>query len=67
MQNLEITRYHGSVVAVGKQPVLVVHLPDWSLLYIEYPAGEMEDYRNAIHREHISIVKVTKKRIYFET
>ena len=62
----EITRYHGLITAVGNCPVRVVSLPDWSLDYIEYPPGEMEDYRYALQHGRVKIARVTKQRIYFE-
>lgn len=63
---MEITRYHGHIVAIGDCQVKVLGLPDWVINYIEYPTGEMPEYRLALVRAKASIVKVTDTRIYFE-
>lgn len=62
----EIKRYHGVIIEVGEFRVKVPNLPDWSLVYIQYPPGEKEAYRDAIQQERVKIIKVTKERIYFE-
>lgn len=63
---IEIKRYHGFIVQVGDVKVKTLLLPDWSLEYIEFPQGEMPEYRSALMKEHIKITKVTDRRIYFE-
>lgn len=63
---LEIERYHGIIVAVGGIKTKVPNLPDWDLSYVEYPPGRMEEFRGALMRARVRIVKVTKQRIYFE-
>ncbi len=63
---MEIERYHGQIVQVGDARVKVSGLPDWSLEYIEYPQGKMPEYRGALMKERMKIVKVTNQRIYFE-
>ena len=61
-----IERYHGIVIAVGGRQVKILNLPDWELSYVEYPAGEMKSYREAMMKARLSIVRVTGERIYFE-
>lgn len=63
---LEVTRYHGFIVGIGDIKTKDPNLPDWDISYVEYPEGEMHKYRDALQREHIKIVKVTARRIYFE-
>jgi len=65
MKGPKITRYHGLITFVGDCSVRVVSLPDWPLEYIEYPPGEMENYRYALQHERVNIARVTSKRIYF--
>lgn len=62
----QVTRYHGFIIKVGDSSVREPNLPDWSLVYVEYPPGEMEVYRAALQYERVRIIKVTKERIYFE-
>ena len=62
----QVQRHHGHIVQVGDARVKVPALPDWDLVYIEYPEGEMPKYRDALMRERVKIVQVTKQRIYFE-
>ena len=61
----EIERSFGQVVRVKRTPVKTVGLPDWSLEYVEFPSGEMEEYRDILIKA-VRIVKVTKSRIYYE-
>lgn len=63
---MEVRRYHGHIVEVGDSVVKVTSLPDWSLNYLEFPPGKMEEYRAALMHERVILVKVTKQRIYFE-
>ncbi len=63
---LEVKRSHGRIIEVGDARVKVPALPDWDLVYIEYPEGEMPKYRDALMRERVKIRKVTRQRIYFE-
>jgi len=63
---IEVKRYHGQIIEVGDARVKVPALPDWDLVYIEYPEGEMPKYRNALMRERVNIRQVTAQRIYFE-
>lgn len=62
----EIERHYGMVVAVGGINTKTLNLPDWELSYVEYPPGQMKEFRGALMRAHISIVRVTDMRIYFE-
>jgi len=62
----EIRLTAGQITAIGNSQVSLVQVPDWNLEYIEYPPGEMEDYRSALWHGRVRIVKITKKRIYFE-
>ena len=62
----QVQRYHGQIVQVGDARVKVPGLPDWDLVYIEYPQGEMPKYRDALMRERVKIAQVTAQRIYFE-
>jgi len=63
---IEIERYYGSIVKAGESTVKCVLLPDWDINYIEFPLGEMPNYRDALMRERVKIRKVTDIRIYFE-
>ena len=63
---IKVKRYQGQIIEVGHAQVKVPALPDWDLVYIEYPEGEMPKYRNALMRERVKIIKVTRERIYFE-
>ena len=62
----DIERYHGIIVAVKGIPTKSLSLPDWPLSYVEFPVGEMKEYRNILMKAHVRIVKVTESRIYFE-
>lgn len=64
--SMEIERHHGKVVKVGEVNVKDLMLPDWELGYIEFPPGQMVVYRRALMRAHVSLVRVTDERIYFE-
>ena len=64
--DIEIELYHGIIVAVGGINTKSPSLPDWDLSYVEYPPGQMPEYRQALMKERVSIVRVTDKRIYFE-
>ena len=63
---IEIERYHGIIVAVGGIKTKDPGLPDWALSYVEYPPGQMPQYRDALMKEHVKIRQVTGQRIYFE-
>jgi len=63
---IEIERYHGMIVAIGGINTKTPMLPDWDISYVEFPPGQMHEYRDAMVRAHIYIVKVTDRRIYFE-
>lgn len=63
---IEIERYHGIIVAVGGINTKTPSLPDWNLSYVTYPPGEMPQFRDALIREHVHVVRVTDQRIYFE-
>ncbi len=62
---MEIERYHGIIVKVGEVKTKSLSLPDWDLSYVEYPQGQMAEYRRALMRARVFIVQVTDKRIYF--
>ena len=64
--DIEIERYHGIIVAVGGINTKTPNLPDWELSYVEYPPGQMREYRDALMKARVSIVRVTDSRIYFE-
>lgn len=64
--DIEIERYHGMVVAVGGINTKTPMLPDWDISYVVYPQGRMAEFRDALMRARVSIVKVTDERIYFE-
>lgn len=64
--NVEIERYHGVIVAVGGTNTKSPNLPDWNLSYVEYPPGQMKEYRAALMKARVNIVRVTDRRIYFE-
>ena len=59
----EVKMSYGHVVQVGSSMVKDLMLPDWNLVYIEYPPWEVDAYRRALRG--IQKVKVTKQRIYF--
>ena len=63
---LEIERHYGIIVAVGGINTKSPSLPDWDLSYVEYPPGQMKEYRDALMKARESIVRVTDRRIYFE-
>ncbi|MBA7661945.1 hypothetical protein ES703_69965 [subsurface metagenome] len=63
--DIKIERYHGFITLVGGATVKTLPLPDWSLEYIEFPPGEMPEYRKALMQERVKIVQVTDSRIYF--
>ena len=63
---MEIERYHGRIVKVGEVNVKALMLPDWDLVYIEYPPGQMAEYRRALMKAHTRLTMVTDERIYFE-
>jgi hypothetical protein len=62
----EIERYHGIIVAVGGINTKSLSLPDWDLSYVEFPPGQMREYRNALMKARVRIARVTDRRIYFE-
>ncbi len=64
--DIEIERYHGVIVRVGGISIKIPNLPDWNLYYVEYPPGQMPEYRAALMKERVKIVRVTDRRIYFE-
>jgi len=64
--DIEIERHYGIVVGVGGINTKTLNLPDWELSYVEYPPGQMPNYRDAMTKARLSIVRVTDKRIYFE-
>lgn len=64
--DIEIERYHGIIVAVGGINTKSPSLPDWNLSYVEYPQGQMKEYRAALMKARVDIVRVTDRRIYFE-
>lgn len=66
MKMPEIERYHGQIAAVGGTTVKSPQLPDWDLWYVEYPPGNMSEYRQTLMKARARIVKVTDRRIYFE-
>lgn len=61
----KVDRHEGAIIRVGDIWVQASPLPDWTLDYIEYPEGMLNQYRNALMREHVKIHKVTDRRIYF--
>jgi len=63
---LEVERHYGMVVAVGGINTKGPQLPDWELSYVEYPPGRMKEFRNALMKARVRIVKVTDRRVYFE-
>ena len=66
MKMPEIERYHGIIVAVGGINTKSLSLPDWDVSYVEFPPGQMREYRDALTRARVDIVRVTDRRIYFE-
>ena len=64
--DIEIERYHGIIVAVGGIKTKTLMLPDWDLSYLEYPPGQMKEYRSAMMKARLRIAQVTDRRIYFE-
>ena len=62
---IEVERYHGIIVAVGGINTKDPNLPDWNLSYVEYPPSKKVEFRDALLKEHIKIVRVTDMRIYF--
>lgn len=63
---VEIERYYGIIVAVGGINTKSPNLPDWDISYVEYPPGKMEEFREALMKALVGIVRVTDQRIYFE-
>jgi len=63
--DIEIKRYHGIIVGVGGINTKTLNLPDWDLSYVEYPTGQMEEYRGALMKARVKLVRVTDMRIYF--
>jgi len=63
--DIKIERYHGFITQVGDAVVYSLNLPDWSVNYIEFPPGEMPEYRGALMQARVNIVRVTDSRIYF--
>ena len=63
--DIEIERYHGIIVGVGGINTKTLNLPDWDLSYVQYPPGQMKEYREALMKARVSITKVTDMRIYF--
>ena len=64
--DIEIERYHGIIVAVGGINTKSPSLPDWDLSYVVFPQGKMPEYRQALMKARVNIVRVTDQRIYFE-
>lgn len=64
--DIEIERYHGIIVGVGGISTKTLSLPDWDLSYVEYPPGQMKEYRGALMKARVSLARVTDIRIYFE-
>lgn len=64
--DIEIERYHGIIVAIGGIDTKSLSLPDWELSYVEYPQGQMSQYRQALIKARVYIARVTDRRIYFE-
>ena len=64
-EEIEIERYHGIIVGVGGISTKTLSLPDWDLSYVQYPPGQMEEYRAAMQKAHVRIARVTDMRIYF--
>lgn len=64
--DIEIERYHGIIVAVGGINTKTPNLPDWDLSYVEYPPGQMKEFRSALMKARVNIARVTDQRIYFE-
>jgi len=62
---IEIERYHGIIVKIGGISTKTLNLPDWDLSYVEYPPGQMKEYRDAMMKARLSIRQVTDRRIYF--
>ena len=63
---VEIERYYGVIVAVCGINTKSPNLPDWDISYVKYPTGRMAEFREALMKARVSIVRVTDKRIYFE-
>ena len=63
--DIEIERYHGIIVGVGGISTKTLSLPDWDLSYVEYPPGQMEEFRAAMMKARLRIAQVTDMRIYF--
>ena len=63
---MKVERYQGLVVEVGGIAVKALSLPDWMLGYIEFPPGQMKEFRAALMKARVHIFKVTEGRIYFE-
>lgn len=66
VEDIEIERYHGIIVRVGGINTKTPNLPDWDISYVQYPPGRMKEYRDALMKARVSIVRVTDMRIYFE-
>ncbi|MBA7604640.1 hypothetical protein ES703_11766 [subsurface metagenome] len=64
-EEIEIERYHGIIVKIGGIPTKTLMLPDWDLSYVEYPPGQMKEFRSAMMKARLSIRQVTDMRIYF--
>ena len=64
-QEVQIERYQGIIVGVGGTPTKTLNLPDWDLSYVEFPEGKMKEYRTAMIKARVRIVKVTKERVYY--
>lgn len=63
---MKVERYSGFIVKVGDSEVHSLSLPDWSVDYVEFPKGEMAEYRQVLMKNRVTIVKVMPTRIYFE-
>lgn len=63
---VKIERHYGMIVAIGGINTKSPNLPDWDISYVVFPPGRMHEYRDALMRAHIKLVKVTATRIYFE-
>ena len=57
----EITRYGGGIIKVGNIDVMTsVVGGGWTVDYIKVTPAEIDEYRSALMRAHVNIVKVVK-------
>jgi len=66
---MEVERYHGQLVKVGESTVMSHTIAGaWSILYIEFPPDEWEDYWNALRKERVKILRTFRDQgvIVFE-